>query len=272
MREISHFGLRGWRGYPGLMSLPHRHDDIELNLVEAGRMTYVFGSRQITLQAGQFVLFWAAAPHQLIAADEGTSLIWLTLPLAWFLRWQLSEALTRRILNGEMLFVSDGSASSRDAVLLNHWLEDLQIATPERRTIVLLELEARLRRLGLQTSDKSSLAKQGETSKAEQMAAYIAAHYTEPLMISQIAAAVHLHPNYAMKIFRQAFGRGLMEYVTQHRLLHAQRLLVTTQADILDIALEAGFGSSSSFYAAFKRISGQSPGQYRAALGVLKSE
>ncbi|MBC7869819.1 MAG: helix-turn-helix domain-containing protein [Chitinophagaceae bacterium] len=272
MQEISHFGLRGWRGYPGLMTLPHRHDDIEFNLVESGRMTYVFGSHQIDLYAGHFVLFWAAAPHQLIALEEDTNLIWLTLPLAWFLRWQLSDALTRRILNGEMIFVSEEAGSSRDDTLLNQWLEDLQIATPERRKIVLLELEARLRRLGLQTSEKSTLAKQGETSKAEQMAVFIANHYTEPLMIPQIAAAVHLHPNYAMKVFRQAYGRGLMDYVTQHRLLHAQRLLVTTQADILEIALEAGFGSSSSFYAAFKRICGQSPGQYRTALGGSKSE
>jgi AraC-like DNA-binding protein len=69
-----------------------------------------------------------------------------------------------------------------------------------------------------------------------------------------------------MKIFRDRLNISMIEYLTRHRVAHAQRLLLTTDKDILEIALEAGFGSSSRFYAAFKHFCGQSPGQYRRAL------
>ncbi|CAA9276906.1 MAG: hypothetical protein AVDCRST_MAG93-2941, partial [uncultured Chloroflexia bacterium] len=47
---------------------------------------------------------------------------------------------------------------------------------------------------------------------------------------------------------------------------HAQRLLVTGDASVLDIAFDSGFESTSRFYAAFKQACGCSPGAYRAAL------
>ena len=47
------------------------------------------------------------------------------------------------------------------------------------------------------------------------------------------------------------------------RISHAQRLLVTTDDTILDIALAAGFQSLSRFNEAFKSICGCPPRDYR---------
>ena len=43
---------------------------------------------------------------------------------------------------------------------------------------------------------------------------------------------------------------------------HARRLLVTTDAKVLDIAMRAGFGSVSQFYNVFSQVTGQTPRQY----------
>ncbi|MER3484247.1 MAG: hypothetical protein C4332_14975 [Meiothermus sp.] len=51
----------------------------------------------------------------------------------------------------------------------------------------------------------------------------------------------------------------VLEYLTQHRLAHAQRLLATTDQPVLEIAFEAGFGSSSRFYAVFEEKVGSHP-------------
>ena len=61
------------------------------------------------------------------------------------------------------------------------------------------------------------------------MARFIAQNYTQPLTAETIGQHVGLHPNYAMALFQQTFGTTLIKYVTQHRLSHAQRLLVTTK-------------------------------------------
>lgn len=52
-----------------------------------------------------------------------------------------------------------------------------------------------------------------------------------------------------------------MDYVTQHRLSHARRLLLTTDCKVFDIAAEVGFGSSSRFYEAFAQWRGRTPRQ-----------
>ena len=106
----------------------------------------------------------------------------------------------------------------------------------------------------------------GVRSKAEQIAKFIATHYAEPLRAEQIAAEIGLHPRYAMTIFRQAMGMSIGEYLMQYRVMHAQRLLATSETNVIDVALEVGFGSASRFYAAFKRACGCSPGAYRIAL------
>ena len=59
------------------------------------------------------------------------------------------------------------------------------------------------------------------------------------------------------------FNLTINEYLTQHRVSHAQRLLATTDDKIVDIALEAGYPTLSRFYEAFKKSCGCSPSDYR---------
>lgn len=52
-------------------------------------------------------------------------------------------------------------------------------------------------------------------------------------------------------------------YVQRRRLTEAARQLVFTSRSILDIAIEAGFGSQQAFSTAFKRMFKQTPRRYR---------
>ncbi len=104
------------------------------------------------------------------------------------------------------------------------------------------------------------------SSKVERMAYFIARHYTQPQSVSQIAHAIGLHPDCAVTLFRKTFGIGLVNYLTQHRLSHAQRLLAITDHKIARIAFASGFGLLSRFYHIFTRASGQSLGQYRVSI------
>ncbi len=54
-----------------------------------------------------------------------------------------------------------------------------------------------------------------------------------------------------------------MEHLTFHRIAHAQRLLATTDAKVIDVANESGFPSLSRFYAAFRSVCGQTPNAFR---------
>ncbi len=261
-------GLRCWSGTGNLMPQSHRHNDLEINLVERGQFIYLFGGKRIYIGAGQIALFWAAMPHQLIEIAPETYAHWLTLPLAWFLQRGFAAHLIQPLLEG-VPQISD--ARPNDMAALAQWREDLSLPSDDRHAVVYLEMEARLRRWEWSMQEckrtpKRSVSHKHPNDKVESMADWIAHHCTEPITVAQVARVVNLHPNYAMNLFRRTFGVSMIDYVTQHRVALAQQLLVTTDHDVLSVALQSGFGSSSQFYTAFKRLCGRAPRAYRASL------
>ncbi len=89
------------------MEVADQHNEIELNLVEQGELVFQHGAGSRIVTAGDTIIFWAAIPHQVLLARPGTKVAWLALPLSWFLSWNLPSPLGRRILQGEMLKVTD---------------------------------------------------------------------------------------------------------------------------------------------------------------------
>jgi AraC-like DNA-binding protein len=259
---------------PALMRQPHRHNEVEINFVEAGSLTYLFGGMHMHVRAGQLVIFWATIPHQIMQVEESSVLHWVTIPFASFLQWRLPDMLTRRVVRGNFVLGRQEQGYQLHQHLFRQWYADLQSASSEHRTIVLLEVEACLRRFALSfpatnipfTEDTNVVVPSNELNSVERIAVFIADHYTEAITVEQIARQVHLHPNYVMSLFRKSFGISIGDYITQYRISHAQRLLVTTTMNVSEIALDAGFGSVSRFYSAFKQVCEVSPRAYRTAL------
>jgi AraC-like DNA-binding protein len=266
--EFSAFGLASYYGAPIPMPRYHRHHEIELNLVEQGSLTYMFGSTAALVPAGELALFWGVLPHRVAHVEPGTVFHWLTIPLRLFLQWRLPAALMQLVLAGMPVHDQQARSAALDRALFAQWQADLHAIAPERHAIVQLEIEARLRRLALGVAPAGGRRQNvpGGEHKAEQIARIIAEQYAEPLRVRDLAEAVGLHPQYVMQLFRKVFGMSLLEYIAQHRIAHAQRLLITTDAPVAAIALDCGFGSASQFYAIFKRVCGSAPGAYRAGL------
>lgn len=256
------------------MNRPDRHNEIELNLLKNGSLTYLLGGESVTISQGSLGAFWAAIPHQIIASSGNPEYYVVTVPLAWFLQCRLPASLVDRLLHAQFLRDPASERFELDWLLFQTWAEDLANGRREQGFATLLELHARLRRLadGLRTtSDSRSVALLGEggLSKVEQMAAYIAQHYQETIPIGDVACEVGLHPNYAMNLFKRTFNITLNEYVTQHRMSHAQRLLATTNDKIVEIALAVGYQTLSRFYDAFRKSCGCSPSRYRKEHRVM---
>lgn len=263
------------------MTRPDRHNEVELNLVLSGSLTYLFGGARVTISPRGLTAFWAAIPHQVLASQPAgteTEYFVVTIPLVWFLQLQLPDLLVQPILDGRMVHDPDPEQFRPDCERFERWTEDLGGTVATRNRAALLEIEARLLRFAsaLTPDDPNRTnarcrqrpRNEGELCKAEQMAGYIARHYAGPLTVEEISRSVGLHPGYAMTLFQQTFGMTLIAYVTQHRITHAQRLLATTDEKILTIALDAGFGSLSRFNDAFKRACGCTPRQHRGKFQV----
>jgi AraC family transcriptional regulator, melibiose operon regulatory protein len=263
-------GFWSQQGSPEVMQLPHRHNELELNYLERGSVTYLFPGRRVEVPAERLFFFWSGVPHQMTAKASDTLIHWMTLPLAEVLRWRLPAAFTHLILQGIPIISQDGSFQTSDLAAFRRWHADLLSDDEDRRVTMLLEVQARLRRLaGDAPKDdrRTGKAPAGELSgKAEKMARYLSEHYLEDWRVDDVAQSAGLHPNYAMTAFRRAFGLSMVEYATQLKVARAQQLLATSDMEIIDIAFECGFGSSSRFYAAFREITKTTPRQFRASV------
>jgi AraC-like DNA-binding protein len=256
------------------MAQSHQHQEVELNYLESGSMTYLMNGRRVSLPSGHLAFFWASVPHQVVRSEQAKGFYWLTVPLAWVMRWSLPAGLLEVLLSGR--YCCEQQAHPLDGPSMRSWHEALQRRDAAWQRPVILELEARFLRFALDhrrdyparrlPAKVHAAAEQG--GKVERLARYIAEHYTEEISIPEIAAQTGLHPNYAMNLFRQSCGQTLLDCLVQHRIAHAQRLLLTTDRKVIDIALESGFGSLSQFYEAFGRRCGQTPLAYRRRLQV----
>jgi len=271
--DFAPYGFTCVRWHPTPMRRPDRHNEIELNFLETGWVTYLLGGQKIRVEAGQLTAFWAAIPHQIIAYGNEPEYFVATMPLAWVLQSKLPDHFMHALLQGRVISERRRERTKFDALLFANWENDLRKSSGGILKAVLLEMEACLLRLavGADQLDKNSakvrqqriVISQGGLNKVEQMACLIAQRYTERLTVEAIGRAVGLHPNYAMSLFQKSFGTTLIDYLTQHRISHAQRLLATTDRKILEIGLDAGFGSISRFNDAFQRACGCSPRDYR---------
>lgn len=99
----------------------------------------------------------------------------------------------------------------------------------------------------------------------EQCIAFIKENYADNnLSISFIATELGLNTSYLSRFFKQQTGIGLLEYLHHYRFSVAKELL-EKQPDLVlkDIARQTGFYNVAALIRVFKKIEGQTPGQYR---------
>lgn len=274
--DFAPYGFSCVRWTPSPMRRPDHHNEIEVNILTKGWVTYLLGGRKVRIEGGQLGVFWAAIPHQILDFAPGMNYFVVTIPFAWFLQCRLPERFVQPLLRGEVMTEKlNASRVRHDQELFSQWENDLLKPTDEVHHVVMLEMEARLRRMIATlpaTATPAGPARPrgrpgslhgGELNKVEQMACLIAQRYTEQLTVTEIGQQVGLHPNYAMGLFKKAFGTTLIDYLTHHRVSHAQRLLATTDEKIVEVAFSSGFNSISRFNEAFRRACGCTPRAYR---------
>jgi AraC-like DNA-binding protein len=88
--------------------------------------------------------------------------------------------------------------------------------------------------------------------------------FAKELTIDRLAARAGLSPFHFIRAFSAAFGQTPHQYVRAKRIERAKELLVTTPLPVTEICDQIGFQSLGSFSSLFRRLTGETPAQYRA--------
>ena len=95
---------------------------------------------------------------------------------------------------------------------------------------------------------------------------YIREHQGEKVSLGNVAKAVNMSAFYFCKMFKKAAGINFTDYLSRVRIERAQNLLLNPNLRVSEIAFEVGFQSLTHFNRVFKKITGQSPTDYRSKL------
>ncbi len=120
-----------------------------------------------------------------------------------------------------------------------------------------------------QRYERSSLKDTKKQKYLEKLINYVVTekpYQASELTLAQLAEQVDIAPHYLSQVINEKLNINFLDFINGYRVKAAQELLMDSKLNhytILSIAYDAGFNSKSTFYAAFKKITGMTPSAYR---------
>ncbi len=106
-------------------------------------------------------------------------------------------------------------------------------------------------------------AKPQDNNRLELLYDFVNREYTRHIPLAEAANMVSMTEQAFSRFFKKKTGKTFTQFVNEHRLVHASRLLAEEPMGITDICYDSGFNNFSHFNKLFKKFSGKSPSQYR---------
>ncbi len=172
---------------------------------------------------------------------------------------------------GDDLFKHEGlSLGAVDYVTKPFNPEELKLRIKNQIQLSLIQKKLRVKNDELYSRLKGNLEKREQSitsdnkKKMEQICLFIKDNYDEDLNRDMLASAAGMIPDTFSRLFNKCTGMNLPDYINRLRIEAAIELIETTDKSVTRISMETGFESLRTFNRAFKKITGESPGDYRA--------
>lgn len=104
----------------------------------------------------------------------------------------------------------------------------------------------------------------GGYARISEVIAYLNRHYASPLSSDKIEKDLSYNFDYLNQLFRRHLGTTVFRMLEDIRMENAQRLLLTSNMPLTQIAKEVGYREESYFSKVFKKSTGLSPSDYRS--------
>ena len=99
---------------------------------------------------------------------------------------------------------------------------------------------------------------------------YVDENMGQPCAITDLAKHLDYAPSYLSRFFYTNIGMPYSDYVRNIKISHVCYLLRNTQESVIDIAIQCGYFSISSFNRNFKQMTSYSPTEYRKKNNHMK--
>ena len=256
----------------------HWHPEVEILMVFAGSLHYRLDDRDIILNAGDILVINPNQFHCSVSHTKGRQHVNVIFSLE-----AISMAEDHIFQKNFVAPLSDGRLQLPNLLQPDHPAYEAVASAMQRISIGNLYLDdSKLQRyaqvmtmcIALQpycilTRPKDQ--RQSPEDRTVRMAMlHIHNKYAEPLTLEQIAAHVHLHPNYLCNIFKKQTGHTVMEHLARTRVDAAKFLLRRDALPMARVAELSGFSSERTFFRQFQMYAGMTPKSYQKEQYIQK--
>lgn len=92
---------------------------------------------------------------------------------------------------------------------------------------------------------------------------YMQEHLSEEVSLHILSEEFHLNSQYISQLFKNEIGVNFLTYLTNIRMEHAKKLLLSSSLSIAEVSEQSGYGDYRVFTKVFKKSEGITPSQYR---------
>lgn len=252
---------------------PHFHKDFELGLSLDNEFTMILSNHEeYVVRPGQVYVINSFVPHE-IRSNEGATILSMQVPSTFFSSFYPNISM----LIFEKFLIEDSKIN--ETILLNlvnilresiYKKEYYEFECASYINSIFVELLKNVPHVFKDPEHIQTFIKRAE--RMNSIIDYIDEHYSEKLLLSDIAKTQGLNLYYLSHLFTEYFGMSFQNYLGKLRCKKAREMLSRSDLKLLDISIACGFSDPKYMKKSFLQQYGCSPKDFRKEISLIEDE
>ena len=259
-----------YRASNGAPDVPHRHDYYTIIFIEKGKGVHFVDFTEYNIEDRSIYFIQPGQMHQIILTAE---------PVGWVITFTenflIANSIPDRMINDIFLFNDYGQSpplliNEQDIPVYRNLVTQMFHFSGSLETYTLEAVGSLVKLFLIQSNNHCSLRKSNnpqliETSnhilrtfKQSLNKKYATAH-----MVSDYADELAMTSDYLNKTVKNLTGKSAKDHIQSKLITEAKRSLLFSNISNKELAYELGFEESAHFNNFFKKITGQTPSEFR---------
>ena len=245
----------------GCRGTPHWHQRLELLLVKSGRYSVTVRRETVEAKPGDVFVIQSGVIHSIQSLEEDGNLYVCTFRNSVLRTVQTAIPPVRTHIPKAAL----EAKGIYDRVC--HLFSEIHREMHSGETYTELTVPGQIQLLfGILARNFEGEASQGtmeDLPEFQRILSYISENFREAISLKDIAKQLNYSASYVSELFVSCTGVNFKTYLDSIRVHEAVTLLTTTKETISTVSTRCGFENIRTFNNTFRRITGQSPSQFR---------
>lgn len=147
-------------------------------------------------------------------------------------------------------------------------LERVKVGINEERNLMnhLRELENQVLQLTQEAEEQDAVPINKDKYDFYKIDRYLENNYDKDISLHEVASLVHMSEGHFCRSFKKQTGKNFLEHLTQVRIDKAKPLLADMRLKMYEVSEKVGYRDSRYFSQIFRKITGETPSEYRKKL------